>query len=138
MGLWFGTSCPVIDFSAYKGLSFTIAGNAGPSGSISVSISTASNTKPNADTTSSSFTCYSNTATCAVATCSPASLTVSNITQSPQTVSLLWTDLKNGQPSASPNPAEITGIAFNPTLDYSGSGSSHSLDLTIDDLALIP
>jgi len=138
MGLWFGTSCPVIDFSAYKGLSFTIAGSAGPSGAISVSISTAANTKPNTDTTSSNFTCNSNSATCAVATCTPASLTVGNITQTPQTVRVLWSDLTNGSPSTTPNPAEITGIAFNPALDFSGSGSSYALDLVIDDLALVP
>jgi hypothetical protein len=41
-------------------------------------------------------------------------------------------------PSATPNPAEITAIAFTPTLDWSGTASSYSLDLVIDDLALIP
>jgi len=138
MGLWFGTSCPVMDFSAYHGISFTVAGSAGPSGSISVGISTASNSKPNTDTTSSDFTCLSNVATCAATTCTPASLTVGNISATPQTVRLLWSNLSNGTPSATPNPAEITGIAFNPTLDYSGNASSYSLDLTIDDLALIP
>jgi hypothetical protein len=137
-GLWFGTSCPVMDISAYQGMSFTIAGDAGPSGSIAVSVSTAANTKPNTDTTSSSFTCYANVATCTAATCAPASLTVNNITSTPQTVRLLWTNLSNGKPSATPNPAEITGIAFNPTLDFSGATSSYSLDLIIDDLALIP
>jgi hypothetical protein len=136
-GLWFGTSCPVMDLSAYQGLSFTIAGNAGPSGSITVGVSTAANSRLNTDTTSSSFTCLSNTATCTAATCAPASLTVSNLTSTPQTVRLLWADLNNGQPAATPNPAEITGITFNPTLDYSGSGSSYPLDLIIDDLALI-
>jgi hypothetical protein len=53
-------------------------------------------------------------------------------------VRLLWANLSNGQPSATPNPAEITGIAFNPTLDFSGTASPYSLDLIIDDLALIP
>jgi hypothetical protein len=52
-------------------------------------------------------------------------------------VRLLWSDLSNGQPVATPNPAEIIGIAFNPTLDYSGTSSSYALDLIIDDLALI-
>jgi hypothetical protein len=136
-GLWFGTSCPVMDLSAYQGLSFTIAGNAGPSGAITVGVSTAANSKPNTDTTSSDFTCLSNTATCTAATCAPASLAVSNITSTPQTVRVLWADLNNGQPVATPNPAEITGITFTPTLDYSGSGSSYALDLVIDDLALI-
>ena len=138
MGLWFGTNCAVMDFSAYHGLSFTIAGSAGPSGSISVGISTAANTRPNTDITSSDFTCYSNVATCTAATCTPASLTVSNITTTPQTVRLLWADLNNGLPSASPNPSEITGISFNPTVDWSGTASPYSLDLVIDDLALIP
>lgn len=137
-GLWFGTSCPVIDFSAYQGMSFSIAGSAGPGGAITVGVSTAANSKPNTDTTSSSFTCISNVATCTAATCTPASLTVSNITATPQTVRLLWANLSNGQPSATPNPAEITGIAFNPTLDFSGTASPYSLDLIIDDLALIP
>jgi hypothetical protein len=137
-GLWFGAPCPVMDFSAYKGISFTISGDAGPSGSISVGIATAANSKPNTDTTSADFTCLSNAATCTATTCSPANLQVSNITTTPQGVRLLWTDLINGQPSATPNPAEITGISLNPTLDFSGSGSSYSLDLVIDDLALIP
>ena len=137
-GLWFGTSCPVMDFSAYQGMSFTIAGDAGPSGAITVGVSTAANTKPNTDTTSSDFTCLSNVATCIAATCMPASLTVNNITATPQTVRLLWANLSNGTPSTTPNPAEITGIAFNPTLDFSGNASSYSLDLIIDDLALIP
>jgi hypothetical protein len=137
-GLWFGTSCPVMDFSAYQGISFTIAGDAGPSGSINVSVSTAANSKPNTDTTSSSFTCYSNTATCTAATCTPASLTVGNIAPTPQTVRLLWADFGNGMPTATPNPAEITAIAFTPTLDWSGTASPYSLDLVIDDLALIP
>jgi len=138
MGLWFSGTCPVLDLSAYKGLSFTVAGNAGPSGSISVSVSTAANAKPNADWTSSGFTCYSNAATCSSATCSAASVPVKNITETPQTVTLLWTDLSNGQPSATANPAEIAGISFSPTLDFSNNGTSYSLDLTIDDLTLIP
>ena len=137
-GVWFGSNCPVLDFSAYKGISFTISGAVGPSGSISVGVSTASNSKPNTDTTSQDFTCLSNTATCAIATCSASSATVSNITTTPQTVRLLWTDFLGGSPNASPNPAEITGISINPTLDYSGTASPYTLDLIIDDLELIP
>jgi hypothetical protein len=51
---------------------------------------------------------------------------------------LLWTDFLGGSPNASPNPAEITGISINPTLDYSGTASPYTLDLIIDDLELIP
>jgi hypothetical protein len=137
-GLWFGTQCPVMDFRAYQGISFTIAGDAGPSGSVSVSISTAANSQPNTDTTSANFTCFSNAATCTAATCTPASRTVTNITRTAQTVRVLWADLTNGVPSPTPDPAEITGIGITPTIDWSGNGSPYSLDLIIDDLALIP
>ncbi len=137
-GIWFGTSCPVMDFSAYQGISFTIAGDAGPSGAITVSVSTASNSKPNTDSSSSNYTCYSNAAACTTATCTPASMTVSNISATPQTVRVLWSALGNGMPSATPDPKEITGIGINPSIDWSSSASSYALDLTIDDLALIP
>ena len=137
-GLWFGTSCPVMDLSAYQGISFTVAGNAGPSGSISVTVSSASNSAPNTDATSSNFTCYSNAATCTTSTCTAASLTVSNITTTPQTVRVLWDNLKNGAPVATPGRNEITAFGINPTLDWSGTASPYSLDLIIDDLAFIP
>jgi hypothetical protein len=137
-GIWFGTHCPVMDLGAYRGFSFTIAGNAGPSGSVSVTVGTAANSAPNTDPTSSTFTCYSNAATCAVATCTPASLTVSNITSTPQTVRVLWADLSNGAPEATPDRTRITGIGLNPTIDWVGPSGPYSLDLIIDDLALIP
>jgi len=73
-----------------------------------------------------------------ITTCTPASLMVGNITQTPQTVRVLWSDLTNGMPVATPNPSEITGIAFGPTLDFSGSASAYTLDLVIDDLMLVP
>jgi hypothetical protein len=63
---------------------------------------------------------------------------VGNITQTPQTVRVHWSDLTNGVPVATPNPSEITGIAFGPTLDFSGSASAYTLDLVIDDLMLVP
>jgi hypothetical protein len=137
-GLWFSGDCGVMDLSAYQGLSFTIAGSAGPSGSISVSIATSSNSALNTDTTSSAFTCYSNAATCTATTCTGASLTVSHISSTPQTVTLLWADLANGAPNPTPNRAEITGFGFNPTIDWSGTAAPYALDLIIDDLALIP
>jgi non-reducing end alpha-L-arabinofuranosidase len=137
-GLWFGSNCPVLDFSAYKGISFTISGEAGPSASITIGVGTASNTRPNTDTTSKDFTCLSNSATCTLTTCSGTSASVSGITAAPQTVRLLWSDFGGGSPNRSPNPAEITGITVNPTLDFSGSASPYTLDIVIDDLALIP
>jgi hypothetical protein len=139
-GLWFatGAACPVFDFSAYSGISFTVAGNAGPSGSVSVTVTTASNSAPNTDKTSASFTCFSNAATCSVSSCSAPSMTVSSITTTPQTVKVMFADLKGGAPVSSADKKEITGIGINPTIDWSGSGTAYSLDLTIDDLTLIP
>jgi hypothetical protein len=139
-GIWFATSaaCPVFDFSAYSGFSFTIAGNAGPTGSIKVTVGTASNSAPNTDTTSANFTCYSNAATCSGATCTAASVTVADITTTPQTVKVMFADLKGGAPVSTPDPKEITGIGINPNIDWSGTGTEYSLDLIIDDLVLIP
>jgi hypothetical protein len=139
-GFWFatGANCPVFDFSAYSGISFTIAGNAGPSGSVNITVPTASNTAPVTDKTSSNFTCYSNAATCAGASCSAASMTVSSISTTPQTVKLMFADLKGGAPVSSADKKEITGIGINPTIDWSGKESPYALDLTIDDLTLIP
>jgi hypothetical protein len=137
-GIWFGTSCPIMDLSAYSGFSFTIAGNAGPSGSITVTVPTATTTAPNTDKTSSSFTCYSNAATCTAATCTAAGMSVTSITTSPQTVKVMFADLKGGAPVSTPDPKEITGIGINPIIDWSGAGEAYTLDLTIDDLTLIP
>jgi hypothetical protein len=137
-GLWFATPCSVMDFSAYQGFSFTIAGYAGPSGAVKVTVGTAANSAPNTDPTSSSFTCHSNAATCTSATCTAASLSVGNITATPQTVRVLWDELHNGVPVATPNRTQITGLGITPTIDWSGTAPPYELDLVIDDLALIP
>lgn len=138
VGFWFGTSCAVMDFSAYSGFSFTIAGSAGPSGAVNVLVQTASNSAPNTDKTSTSFTCASNAATCTGASCSSASMTVSSISTTPQTVKVMFADLTGGAPVSSADKKEITGIGINPIIDWSGKEAPYALDLIIDDLTLIP
>jgi hypothetical protein len=138
-GFWFATGdkCPVFDFSAYSGISFTIAGSAGPSGTVSVVLGTASNTAPNTDKTSKNFTCTSNAATCSTTTCTAASTTVT-LSAAPQTIKLMFADLTGGAPMSSPDKKEITSIGINPNIDWSGKEAPYALDLTIDDLTLIP
>jgi hypothetical protein len=121
--------CP-IDASAYKGISFTVSGNAGVGG-ISVSVSDPASTKPSTDSAGNPKGC----GTCTVATCGTSVLVPVTTTATP--VSLTWTQL------GVTTPAAIVSIAFSLHDPYSYAttpavATPYSVDFVIDDLQFTP
>ena len=129
-GLWFGP-CPLADLSDYAGVSFTVAGDVGPTGTMTFRVSTASNTLAKV---SPAVECYPNSATCTATTCNADSNYTVTVTEETTTVEVRWEDLTGGAPSSNPIPTEITSFGF--YFDY--VGSEFPVDLVVDDLALIP
>jgi hypothetical protein len=143
-GLWL-EPC-MADFSAYGGISFTISGTTDSTRTLKVVVQTSSNSAHAASS------CKSNVGTC-VATdggsCTDASVTVT-LSDTATTVTLHWTDFTGGSPNASPNPAEITGIQFQPPAPYTypwdndaGTvvrtlSNPYNLNVTIGDITLVP
>ena len=132
-GLWLAPC--MADFSAYKGISFTISGNAGATGAVMMSVATAATSKPD------SGTCSPNTATCVETTASPCTAASKSIpvTAVPTTVTVLWSDLTGGSPEASPGASAITSIAWGFDWLWSNTAANnYAVDLVIDDLKLVP
>jgi hypothetical protein len=117
-GIWLS---PCVNASAFKGIEFTISGDAGPSGVMTLSVTQLSNW---ADTDGGG-TCSD--------TCLPAKSTF-NVTSTPTPVSVLWADLTGGVPAGSIDaPAGISKIEWE--LDWPCSaGAPYPVNITIDDL----
>jgi hypothetical protein len=115
-----------IDASAYSGIQFSIRGNAGPTGSVGLAISTADDTAVSTDVAKPSC------GTCTAAMCTTPAVTVP-VSATATTVTLRWSDFMGGAPSAL-DPSKITAIAF--TLPWAGTGTS-AADLTIDDIRFV-
>lgn len=128
----------VVDMSAYRGVSFTISGNAGAAGTVKLTVATAGNTKLEADN------CMSNTATCTAANCVPGGKDIT-VSATPTTVTVLWADLLGGAPETAINAAQITGLAFAATWDWAwttGGGGvptehQYPIDIVVDDVTLV-
>jgi hypothetical protein len=140
-GLWFAPC--LVDLSSYSGITFTLSGDASPNESVKVYLLTATNLPPSTDPRNP--TCTPNVATCvpddpdnAGASCTAASSLVS-IGTTPQTYELAWNELTGGRPDDLPDPSEVMGILFE--LEWNGgwaSADEYSIDLVLDDVALLP
>lgn len=96
------------DAGDYKGISFKISGNAGPSGSLSFVVPHAADVWRDPAATEPTL------AKCMApnqydGTCQEAAATV-QVTGTETTVSLLWEDIENGKPEMNPDPAELMGL----------------------------
>lgn len=122
MGLWFGPC--MIDMSAFDGISFTIAGNVGPSGNLRFTVAASNNHAPDP--------VHTNVGTCN-SDCRDAGSNVA-VSSMPTRATLLWSDLTGGSPSSSPDPSGIVGMtwAFDTT-----SAVPYDVDVTIDDIRLV-
>jgi hypothetical protein len=139
-GLWVAP-CN-IDMSEYSGISFTISGNVGPTGSILVSVATAANNFASTDPLHPS--CHPNEVRCVPAdpenpytSCASNLVTVSDIDETTRTVSIPWEDFTGGIPEATVNPAEVRGIGL--VLDWQfayTAADAYPVDFTIDDVLL--
>lgn len=137
----FFANCTKADLSAYKGITLTISGNAGTS-PITMSVGTAANEITSAwleenggtDVVPNFGRCTPTTGqydgSCAAPT---TTITVGN---SPETVEILWADLTGGAPDASVTPSEITAISW--YFAWTEGGVAYDVDITIDDIGLIP
>jgi hypothetical protein len=127
------------DAKAFKGISFKISGNAGPSGALSFVVAHASDSWRNpagAEPTAAS---------CASAnqydgTCNEAAAAIT-VAEEATTVSLMWADIKGGKPEASPDPAEILALRWIFKWDQAAAADAaahkYDVDVSLDDLKFI-
>jgi len=128
IGLWFGPC--FADFSGYSGVRFTISGDAGPSGQVTMSIWTPGDAAP---AVAPKVDCIINSATCAATTCTQPNVKIPvTATAAPQTV--LFASLTNGVPLPSPDPAAITEIAWN----FGWNATPYPVEVYIDNIELVP
>jgi hypothetical protein len=128
MGLWFGPC--FADFSGYSGIRLTISGDAGPSGQVTMSISTPGDAAP---ALAPKVDCIINSATCTATTCTQPNVKIPiTATAVPQTV--LFASLTTGVPLPSPDPAAITQIAWN----FAWNATPYPVEVYIDNIELVP
>jgi hypothetical protein len=124
--------------SDYLGISFTISGNAGPSGSLSFVVPHATNVWKEPLNTTTAAKCmapgqYDGT-------CQEAAATV-EVSETETTVSLLWADLVAGKPEMNPNPAELMGLrwlfAWDAVKELDPEANEYEVDVRLDNLTFI-
>jgi hypothetical protein len=140
MGLWFAPC--VVDLSAYSGFSFTLSGDAGPSGSLRFHVLTASNNAPSTEPRTP--TCSPNTATCVPddpespgATCRASSVLITDVGAS-RTVTVSFADLADGLREDAVDPTEVLGLLLE--LDWADertAADAYTVDLVVDDVTLV-
>jgi hypothetical protein len=140
-GLWLAPC--IVDMSAYSGISFTISGNVGPSGSIFFHLGTGANTA--ASTNPRQPTCHPNMDRCVPAdpaaewmSCSANGILVTDISDEPRTVTIRWEEMVGGMPDATTDPADIRNIGI--TLDWQDgytAADAYPVDITLDDFTLV-
>ena len=129
-GLWFG---PCVDARAFAGIQFDVSGMPGDSGQITFMLQTNANTPitPADMRGACAYTTEENKySDCAQpAATRPVSETV-------QTVQVLWTDLMGGKPTATTDGSDIVGMQFQFT--WSDTAAPYSASITIDNVQFIP
>jgi len=128
IGLWFNPC--FADFSGYSGIRFTISGNAGPSGQVTMHIATPGDTAP---AVAPDVDCTINQATCMATKCTDPTVTIPvTTTATPQTV--LFASLTNGVPLPSPDPAAITNIFWS----FGWNPAPYPVEVYLDNIELVP
>lgn len=144
-GLFFN-ECTLVDASAFSGISFTISGDTGGT-PITLNVGTAENeitsawleanttdpVEPNHGRCEPTTGQYDGT-------CAAPSYQF-DITDTPTTVEIMWSDLTGGSPASSVDPSEITFISWNvvaPTGVGTASVEAYDVDIVVDDIAFMP
>jgi hypothetical protein len=135
-GLWI-SRCQA-DLSAYRGMSFKISGNVGPTAGVTLCVGTPATNKPfgKAPCPPSTATCIDGTTESTKCKCATARIGIA--AASPE-VTVFWTDLRGGYPENSPNPAMVSSIAW--WLDWDArytAAQNYAVDFTVDDITLVP
>jgi hypothetical protein len=131
-GFQIGFVCSA-DASNYKGISFKISGNAGPTGSLSFAVAHATNVWRNpAGTESTAAKCMA--ANQYDGTCQDAAATVP-VTGTQTTVSLLWEDIENGKPEMNPDPTELMALRW--LFPWDAASDEYDVNVRLDDLTFI-
>jgi hypothetical protein len=146
--------CKKVDFSAYRGIQFTIGGTS-PSttgaGTLTFGMGTAGDSiayawfvnkaavEPSTLTETPNFgECFPTDPINQYypANCSDPKYTVT-VPATPGTITVLWADLMGGLPEASVTPSEITSIWW--SFPWNGAADTpYAVDITVDDIQLVP
>jgi len=140
-GLWFAPC--IVDLSEYSGITFTISGDAGPSGLLLFHVSTASNSVQSSDPRNP--TCSPNVATCVPEdpelpgdSCRSGLTVISGVAAEPRTITVPFSDVIGGLPDDSPDPTEVTGIQFEFDWDPAWTAADeYGVDVVLDDVVLV-
>jgi hypothetical protein len=125
-GLWFG-AC-FVDLSAYRGLTFTLYGDPGPTGRVRLWVMTSADQPPP--------TCPAGLGSCAAgAACWQPSAFIPVPATPADAITLQWADFKGGIPLGSPDPSHIIGLHW--TFEF-GGGPPYPVDLTLGTVELLP
>jgi hypothetical protein len=129
-----------LDVSQFKGIQFTIKGNAGPGGQLGFTLGTAQN-----DSKPENAGCGSCTATgdASVEDSCHGPRVLVPVTTGVMTKTYLWSDLTGGKPRDMIDPTQLTGILwyFLPPPADGGTagdaGASYPIDITLDDVTFV-
>jgi hypothetical protein len=123
-GLRFVNGC--VDASTYSGISFTLGGDAGPAGALSVKLGTVPNAVPVGS--SAARMCPSEN----LAACFGPAATVT-VPTTPATIMLRWSDFGGGTPTPTTDGADLLSIVW--AFDLIQSSPAYKVDITIDNVA---
>jgi hypothetical protein len=153
LGLVFN-NCTKVDLSAFKGITFSVKGSIpAPTGAqtLTLSVGTAAD-----DIASAWLNSHKSAATVAnvadnFGRCMPTSTQYDNscaapsyvvpVTDTATVINVTWAQLLGGSPTATVNPSEITSIVWiipAPAGAGTAAATPYALDVTLDDIGLIP
>jgi hypothetical protein len=143
LGIYIQDDCSPIDASAYRGFTVTISGTLPAGRGLTMWLGTETNTVATswlvehdaADVQLTSGICIPTTDNQYDGTCENGSADVP-VSETPETVELLWSDFTGGKPESTMNPAQITRFGFR--FAWGGdSDTAYDVDVTLDDLGFL-
>jgi hypothetical protein len=150
-GIYIG-GCNVLDASAYDGISFTVSGNVAMGNALSMNVATSANDishvwlntvampPPATPVGVNSGRCIPASNNQFDGSCASPTVSVP-VTVEPATVTVLWSQLTGGVPSASVNPSEITSISWSfpppPGAGDPVNAMPYPIDIVIDDIGFV-
>jgi hypothetical protein len=123
-GVWFGPC--IVDMSGYGGISFTIGGETGRSGTLELTVYTSSNLPPSE--------CQIGRGKCVQDACSPSGVLVP-VSALPMVITLPWTAFSGGSPASAVDPAEITQLNWD--FAWTSGMTPYDVDVTLDRVMLV-
>lgn len=131
-GIWLAPC--MVDLSAYQGLSFTIWGNAGPTGKLSFAVNTSGDSPPDK--------CNTNVGTCdaTLGNCRGPSKEIAVPAAPGAPIVISWADLTGGSPVANIDPTQITGLNW--SFDRVEWGTTvtppYPINVSVGEIRLLP